>query len=74
LVAAEAACSRGDLPVVAVEIALAAVEGLAIATETAVLPAELAAVVPALPNAAKGNAHPVILRKNAVLMMMQGEK
>ena len=45
LVAAEAACSKGDLPVVAVEIALAAVEGLATATEAAAVPAELAAVL-----------------------------
>lgn len=69
LVAAEAACSRGDLPVVAVEIALAAVEGLAAATETAVVLAELAAVVPALPNAAKAAAHPVRFRQSTALTM-----
>jgi len=63
LVAAEAACSRGDLPVVAVEIALAAVVGLATATETAAVPAELATVVAELPNASNGAAHPVRLKQ-----------
>lgn len=67
LVAAEAACSKGDFPVVAVEIALAAVEGLAAATDTAALPAELAAVVAAeLPSANKGAAHPVKLMQSAL--------
>ena len=62
LVAAEAACSRGDFPVVAVEIALAAVEGLATATDTAAVPAELATLVAELPKAIKGAAHPIKLR------------
>ena len=54
---------------VAVERALAEVEGLAIATETAVVLAVLAAVVPALPNAAKAVAHPVRFRQSAALTM-----
>lgn len=62
LVAAEAACSRGDLPVVAVEITLAAVLGLATATVAAVVPTELAAAVPALVKASSGAAHPVRIR------------
>ena len=66
LVAAEAACSRGDFPVVAVEIALAAVEGLATATDTAAVPAELATVVAELPKAIKGAAHPVKLRQRVL--------
>ncbi|MBU3613060.1 hypothetical protein [Polynucleobacter sp. MG-27-Goln-C1] len=63
LVAAEAACSRGDFPVVTVEIVLAAVEGLATATDTAAVPAELATLVAELPKAIKGAAHPVKLRQ-----------
>ncbi len=59
LVAAEAACSRGDLPVVAVERVLAAVEGLATATETAAVPTELAAAVVELPKARSGAAQPL---------------
>jgi hypothetical protein len=75
LVAAEAACSKGDFPVVTVEIALAAVVGLAAATETAVVPAELAAVVPALPKKARAAAQPLKLKQSATLArMMQGEK
>ena len=75
LVAAEAACSKGDFPVVTVEIALAAVVGLAAATETAAVPAELAAVVPALPKNAKPAAQPLKLKQSATLArMMQGEK
>ena len=58
LVAAEAACSKGDLPVVTVEATLVAVTGLATAAVAAVVPAELAAAVPVLPSAAKGAAHP----------------
>ena len=56
LVAAEAACSKGDLPVVTVETALAAVEGLATAADTATEPAELAAVVADPPKASNGAA------------------
>jgi hypothetical protein len=59
LVAAEAACSRGDLPVVAVEARLAAVIGLATAAEVAAAPTELAAAVPELPRAANGATQPV---------------
>jgi hypothetical protein len=50
LVAADAACSRGDFPVVTVDTALAAVLGLATAADTATVPAELAAAVEALPS------------------------
>ena len=66
LVAAEAACSKGDFPVVAVETALAAVEGLATATETAAVPAELATLVAEPPRAKRGAAQPVILRQKAM--------
>lgn len=59
LVAAEAACSKGDLPVVAVEARLAAVIGLATAAELAAVPTELAAAVPVLPRAANGAMQPV---------------
>jgi hypothetical protein len=64
LVAAEAACSRGDFPVVTVEIALAAVVGLATAMEAAAVPAELAAVVAELPKANNGAAQPLKLRQS----------
>ena len=53
-VAAEAACSKGDFPVVAVEAILIDVVGLA----TATAPTLLAAAVLELLNAAKGAAHP----------------
>jgi len=56
LVAADAACSKGDLPVVAVEIMLVAVMGLAIAADVAAVPTELAAAVPVVPSAARGAA------------------
>ena len=52
LVAADAACSKGDFPVAAVEARLAAVAGLA----AAAVPAELAAADPALLNMANGAA------------------
>lgn len=65
LVAAEAACSKGDFPVVAVEMALAAVEGFATATETAAVPAELATPVAELPSAKRGAAQPIIPRQRA---------
>ena len=52
LVAAEAACSKGDLPVAAVEARLAVVLGLA----TAAVPAALATVVLPLLSAARGAA------------------
>ena len=61
-VAAEAACSKGDLPVVTVDIALAAVLGLATATDTAALPAVLAALVVAPPRATNGAAQPARTR------------
>ena len=59
LVAAEAACSKGDLPVVAVDVRLAAVIGLATAAEVAAVPTELAAAVPVPPRAANGATQPV---------------
>jgi hypothetical protein len=59
LVASEAACSRGDLPVVTVEATLIAVLGLATAAVATAPPAALAVAVPALPMAAKGRAQPV---------------
>jgi hypothetical protein len=52
LVAADAACSKGDFPVAAVEARLAAVAGLA----AAAVPTELAAADPALLNMANGAA------------------
>lgn len=66
LVAAEAACSKGDFPVVTVEIALAAVEGLATATETAAVPAELATLVAEPPRASNGAAQPAKLRQRKI--------
>lgn len=63
LVAAEAACSKGDFPVVAVETALTAVDGLAAATETVAVPAELATLVAELPRAKRGAAQPTMLRQ-----------
>jgi hypothetical protein len=65
-VAAEAACSKGDFPVVAVEIALAAVEGFATATDAAAVPAELATPVAELPRASKGAAQPLKLRQRKI--------
>ncbi len=50
LVAADAACSKGDLPVVTVDAMLVAVTGLAAAVAATVVPAELAAAVPVLPQ------------------------
>jgi hypothetical protein len=58
LVASEAACSKGDFPVVTVEATLTAVLGLATAAVAAVPPTALAALVPALPMAANGRAQP----------------
>ena len=58
LVAAEAACSKGDLPVAAVDAKLVAVIGLAAAAVAAVVPAELATAVPLAPIAAIGATHP----------------
>lgn len=66
LVAAEAACSKGDFPVVTVETALTAVDGLAAATETAAVPAELATLVAELPRAKRGAAQPTMLRQRMV--------
>ncbi len=68
--AADAACSSGDLPVTAEEAKLAAVLGLATATVTTAVPAELAAAVPELPSAARGAKHPCIA-KGAVKMKSQ---
>lgn len=69
LVAAEAACSRGDLPVVAVERALAAVVGLATATDTAAVPTELAAAVDELLKARSGAAQPLNRHPSKTVMM-----
>jgi len=66
LVAAEAACSRGDLPVATVEARLAAVPGFA----TAAVPTELAAAVPVLLSTANGAAH-AVNNPNAQLMRTQ---
>ena len=52
--AAEAACSKGDFPVAAVETMLVAVIGLATAAVVAAVPTELAAAVPDAPRAARG--------------------
>jgi hypothetical protein len=65
LVAAEAACSSGDLPVAAVEARLAAVAGLATAAEATVVPADPAAVVAEPPRAMRGAAQPVKLKQRA---------
>ena len=54
LVAAEAACSIGDLPVAAVDARLVAVTGLATAAVATAAPAELAAAEPEAPTAAMG--------------------
>jgi hypothetical protein len=53
------------LPVVTVDIALAAVVGLATATEATAVPAELATVVTELPRARSGAAQPVKLQQRA---------
>jgi hypothetical protein len=63
LVAAEAACSSGDLPVATVEARLAAVAGLATAAEATVVPADPAAVVAVPPRAIRGAAQPVKLKQ-----------
>ena len=54
LVAAEAACSKGDLPVVTVDATLAVVIGLATAAVAMLVPAVLDAAVPEAPIAAIG--------------------
>jgi hypothetical protein len=58
LVAAEAACSRGDLPVATVDATLAAVAGLATAAVATAPPAELAAAPLDAPIAAIGAIQP----------------
>ena len=58
LVAADVACSRGDLPVVAEEARLVAVTGFATAAVATVVPAVLAAAVPEAPKAARGATQP----------------
>ena len=58
LVASEAACSSGDLPVVTVEATLIAVLGFATTAVATAPPAALAVAEPALPIAAKGRAQP----------------
>ena len=62
LVAAEAACSSGDLPVATVDPTLAAVTGLATAAVATAPPAELAAAPLDAPIAAIGAMHPCKLR------------
>ena len=64
LVAADAACSKGDLPVAAVEAMLAAVIGLATAAAPTADPAELAAAVPVAPRAAIGATQPVVIKRD----------
>ena len=54
LVAAEAACSKGDLPVAAVDARLVAVTGFATAAVAIAPPALLAAAEPEAPTAAIG--------------------
>ena len=54
LVAADAACSSGDLPAVTVDATLAAVTGLATAAVAMLVPAVLDAAVPEVPIAARG--------------------
>ena len=66
LVAAEAACSKGDFPVVTEEAMLVAVMGLATAAPTTVVPAELAAAVLVVPMAAKGAMHPCSIRQETI--------
>ena len=58
LVAAEATCSKGDLPVAAVDAKLVAVIGLATAADTTALPVELAAAELDAPIAAIGATQP----------------
>jgi len=58
LVAAETACSKGDLPVAAVDAKLVAVIGLAAAAVATAPPAELAAAELNAPIAAIGAAQP----------------
>jgi len=77
LVAADAACSRGDFPVVTVDTALAAVLGFATAADTAMVPAELAAAVDVLPSvppiATIGAAQPDTVSRVKMLMRMQNK-
>jgi hypothetical protein len=58
LVAAEAACSKGDLPVATVDAKLVAVIGLAAAADATAPPAELAAAELDAPIAAMGATQP----------------
>jgi hypothetical protein len=71
LVAADAACSKGDLPVVTVDAMLVAVTGLAAAVAATVVPAELAAAVPVLPIAASGAAQPCRRECDSVRVSIQ---
>jgi hypothetical protein len=61
LVAAEAACSKGDLPVATVDAKLVAVIGLATAAVATALPAELEAL-----TAAIGATQPCKLKKQMI--------
>jgi hypothetical protein len=63
LVAAEAACSKGDLPVATVDAKLVAVIGLATAADATAPLAELAAAELEAPIAAMGATQPCIPKK-----------
>ena len=73
LVAADAACSKGDLPVAAVDARLVAVAGLATAADTAAPPAELAAAELVAPIAAIG-ATQACKPKQAIISSGQAQK
>ena len=73
LVAAEAACSIGDLPVATVDATLVAVIGLATAAVATALPAELAAAELDAPTAASGATQPC-KSKQAIIRNGQAQK
>ena len=73
LVAAEAACSKGDLPVATVDAKLVAVIGLAAAADATAPPAELAAAELEAPIAAMGATQPCKL-KQIVIRNGQAQK
>jgi hypothetical protein len=66
LVAAEAACSKGDLPVATVDAKLVAVIGLATAAVATALPAELAAAELEALTTAIGATQPCKLKKQMI--------
>jgi len=73
LVAAEAACSTGDLPVATVDATLVAVIGLATAAVATAPPAELAAAELDAPTAASGATQPC-KSKQAIIRNGQAQK